>query len=61
MPFVRGGLTEMDGARAGNTVAAMLRTRQGKLSAVSLLMASARLGYFRWCARPASPSRTIWL
>jgi DNA-binding LacI/PurR family transcriptional regulator len=34
MPFVSGGLTEMDGARAGKTVAAMLRRRRGKPSAV---------------------------
>jgi DNA-binding LacI/PurR family transcriptional regulator len=34
MPFVSGGLTEMDGARAGKTVAAMLRGRRGKPSAV---------------------------
>jgi DNA-binding LacI/PurR family transcriptional regulator len=34
MPFISGGLTELDGARAGNTVAAMLRRRRGKPSAV---------------------------
>jgi DNA-binding LacI/PurR family transcriptional regulator len=34
MPFVSGGLTEMDGARAGTTVADMLRRRRGKPSAV---------------------------
>jgi DNA-binding LacI/PurR family transcriptional regulator len=34
MPFISGGLTEMDGARAGNTVAAMLHRRRGKPSAV---------------------------
>jgi DNA-binding LacI/PurR family transcriptional regulator len=34
MPFVSGGLTEIDGARAGNMVAAMLRRRRDKLSAV---------------------------
>jgi len=34
MPFVSGGLTEMDGARAGNTIAAMLRRQRGKPSAV---------------------------
>jgi DNA-binding LacI/PurR family transcriptional regulator len=34
MPFISGGLTEMDGARAGNTVAAMLQRRRGKPSAV---------------------------
>jgi DNA-binding LacI/PurR family transcriptional regulator len=34
MPFVSGGLTEMDGARAGNTIAAMLHKRRGKPSAV---------------------------
>jgi DNA-binding LacI/PurR family transcriptional regulator len=34
MPFITGGLTEMDGGRAGNAVAAMLRKRRGKPSAV---------------------------
>jgi DNA-binding LacI/PurR family transcriptional regulator len=34
MPFIGGGLTELDGARAGNTVAAMLRRRRSKPSAV---------------------------
>lgn len=34
MPFVSGGLTEMDGARAGTTVADMLRRRRGKPIAV---------------------------
>jgi len=47
MPFVSGGLTEMDGARAGTTVAATLRRRRGKPSAVLPSMTSARLGYYR--------------
>jgi DNA-binding LacI/PurR family transcriptional regulator len=34
MPFVSGGLTEMDGARAGHAVVAMLRRRRGKPSGV---------------------------
>jgi DNA-binding LacI/PurR family transcriptional regulator len=34
MPFVSGGLTEIDGARAGGAITAMLRRRRGKLSAV---------------------------
>jgi DNA-binding LacI/PurR family transcriptional regulator len=34
MPFVSGGLTEIEGTRAGDEVAAMLRRRRGKPSAV---------------------------
>jgi DNA-binding LacI/PurR family transcriptional regulator len=44
MPFVSGGLTEMAGARAGNTVAGMLRRRQGKLSAVFVFNDQCALG-----------------
>ena len=44
MPFVSGGLTEMAGARAGTTVAGMLRRRQGKLSAVFVFNDQCALG-----------------